>query len=256
MAKAERVSRRRLIDAFTFNQYTAVSVKVGGRDISVTSDDTSPQVVAARLQAPRSFWDPDYVENSWLAGGKPLRMFPALREIIEKTYPGTHMAITEYNFGARHHISGGLAQADFLGILGRERVALATWWSLGKGGTFALGAFDLYRNFDGKGGRFGNRSVHAATADIEATSVYAANDSGRENAITVVVINKTPNAITARIALSTPQPSGSVTVWQLTEVSPTPQAGHALVIGDDQVISYPMPPFSASLLNVTASGGS
>jgi hypothetical protein len=63
MAKAERASRRRLIDCFTFNQYTAVSANVGGKDIGVTSDDTSPEVVAARLQAPRSFWDPDYVEK-------------------------------------------------------------------------------------------------------------------------------------------------------------------------------------------------
>lgn len=252
MAKAERASRRRLIDCFTFNQYSAAGVKSGDRNIGVTSDDTSPEVVAARLQAPRSFWDPDYVENSWLAGGKPLRMFPALHEMIDRTYPGTHIAITEYNFGARHHISGGLAQADFLGILGRERVALATWWSLGKGGKFALGAFDLYRNFDGKGGRFGSRSIHAATTDIAATSVYAATDPLRNDAMTIIAINKTDQNLTARITLNSARPATAVAVWQLTGASPIPRQASDIRIGADRMLSLPMPPFSASLLSLGA----
>jgi hypothetical protein len=250
MAEAERSSRRRLIDCFTLNQYSAASVKVGGKDIGVTSNDTSPEVVAARLQAPRSFWDPGYVENSWLAGGKPLRMIPALREIIEKTYPGTHIAITEYNFGARHHISGGLAQADFLGILGRERVALATWWSLGKGGTFALGAFDLYRNFDGKGGTFGNRTIHAVTSDQEATSIYAATDTARDGAMTIVAINKTSEPLIAHIGISATSRFADGSTWQLTDASPKPEPGGALEPVGDRQILYTMPAFSASLLDL------
>lgn len=253
MAEAERSSGRRLIDCFTLNQYSAASATVRGKDIGVTSDDTSPEVVAARLQAPRSFWDPNFVENSWLAGGKPLRMFPALREMIDRCYPGTRIAITEYNFGARHHISGGLAQADFLGILGRERVALATWWSLGKGGTFALGAFDLYRNFDGNGGRFGNRSVHASTKDIEATSIYAATDPTQANATTLVVINKTAQALDARITLRGIPSATSASVWQLTGNSPAPQACPRLDIQEGQPLSYTMPPLSASLLRLDTS---
>jgi hypothetical protein len=249
MAKAERKSRRRLIDCFTLNQYSAASVKVDGKDVGVTSNDTSPEVVAARLQAPRSFWDPDYVENSWLAGGKPLRMFPALQEIIDKTYPGTHMAITEYNFGARHHISGGLAQADFLGILGRERVALATWWSLGKGGTFALGAFDLYRNFDGKGGTFGNRSIEAVTTDHEATSIYAATDTARKGAMTIVVMNKTSEPLVAQIGISAKSLFADASTWQLTGTSPKPEPGGVLQPVGDRKILYTMPAFSATLLN-------
>jgi hypothetical protein len=252
MARAERLHRRRLIDVFTFNHYSAVNVKIGDENISVTSNDTSPEVVAARLQAPRSFWDPDYIENSWLSGGKPLRIFPAVRELIEENYPGTHMAITEYNFGARHHISGGLAQADFLGILGREQVSIASWWSLGKEGFFALGAFDLYRNFDGKGGKFGNRSVHATTSDLERTSIYAAADTERNGAMTLVVINKSPELTIARIDLSATRTADSAAVWMLTEESPTPVASPALEIDQDRIITFPMPPFSASLLDIEA----
>ena len=250
MAKAEKTHGRRLIDAFTFNQYSAADAQVGDSKIGVTSNDTSPAVVAARLQAPRSFYDPDYVENSWLAGGKPLRIFPALRELIARHYPGTHVAITEYNFGARHHISGGLAQADFLGILGRERVALATWWSLGKGGTFALGAFDLYRNYDGKGGTFGGLSVHAHTTDPDATSLHAATTARENGALTLVVLNKTSDPLLARIKLTGNHRAAAATVWQLTEASPTPRAAPPAPIGSNQILAYPMPPFSASLLHL------
>ena len=250
MAKAEKTHGRRLIDVFTFNQYSAVDALVGDKKIGVTSNDTSPAVVAARLQAPRSFWDPDYVENSWLAGGKPLRMFPALRELIARHYPGTHIALTEYNFGARHHISGGLAQADFLGILGRERVALATWWSLGTGGFFVLGAFDLYRNYDGKGGRFADFSVHALTTDVEATSLYAALSAREGGALTLLVINKTPSPLLARIRLIGAGRYRSASVWQLTEASPTPRAAPPAPVGTGQILPYLMPPYSASLLNL------
>jgi hypothetical protein len=250
MAKAEKTHGRRLIDAFTFNQYSAADAQVGDKKIGVTSADTSPAVVAARLQAPRSFWDPTYVEDSWLARGKPLRMFPALRELIARTYPGTRIALTEYNFGARHHISGGLAQADFFGILGREQVALATWWSLGKGGFFVLGALDLYRNFDGKGGRFGDFSVHAHTTDVEATSLYAALPSREGGPLTLVVINKTPDPLEARIRLLGSGPYSAASVWQLTEASPTPRRAPSVQVGLGQLLAYPMPPYSASLLHL------
>ena len=250
MAKAEKTHGRRLIDVFTFNQYSAADALVGDKKIGVTSNDTSPAVVAARLQAPRSFWDPDYVENSWLAGGKPLRMFPALRELIARHYPGTHIALTEYNFGARQHISGGLAQADFLGILGRERVALATWWSLGTGGFFVLGAFDLYRNYDGKGGRFGDFSVHALTTDVGSTSLYAALPARDGGALTLVVLNKTPAPLQARIRLLGPGRYRSASVWQLTEASPSPRPAATANLDSGQVLAYLMPPYSASLLHL------
>ena len=34
----------------------------------ITEKDNSPKTVAARLQAPRSLWDPTYMEKSWITG--------------------------------------------------------------------------------------------------------------------------------------------------------------------------------------------
>ena len=70
----------------------------------VTEDNTDAGVVAARKQAPRSLWDPGYSENSWIAqstaGNGPIRLLPRLKDKIAANYPGTRLAITEYNYGA------------------------------------------------------------------------------------------------------------------------------------------------------------
>jgi len=48
--------------------------------------------------------------------------------------------MTEYYYGGGDHISGGLAQADVLGILGREGVFAAALWHLGRNDRFIHGA--------------------------------------------------------------------------------------------------------------------
>ena len=64
--------------------------------------------------------------------------------------------MTEYNFGGGDHISGGLAQADVLGVFGREGLYLGNYWGDGPGNgnaaAYIKAAFRLYRNYDGKRG--------------------------------------------------------------------------------------------------------
>jgi len=166
----------------------------------ITEKDVSVKTVVARLQAPRSLWDPTYLEKSWIAGtwAKPIRLIPWLRERIAERYPGTKLAITEYDYGAGNHISGGLAQADALGVFGREGVDIATYWgdgaAVGKLPSYVKAAFQLYRNYDGKGGTFGDTAVEATLADQAKASVFAATDGKRGGALTVIVINKDQHA--------------------------------------------------------------
>jgi len=77
----------------------------------ITDKDNSPKTVAARLQAARSLWDPTYTEKSWIAQqtGKPIRLIPWLRDIIQKRYPGTELSMTEYNYGGTTDVSDALA---------------------------------------------------------------------------------------------------------------------------------------------------
>jgi hypothetical protein len=54
-------------------------------------------------------------------------------------------------------------------------------------GAFAL---RMFRNYDGNGGRFGERSVRATSGDPGKLAVYAAER--RDGALTILVINKSP----------------------------------------------------------------
>lgn len=102
--------------------------------------------------------------------------------------------MTEYNFGGTSHVSGALAQADVLGVLGREGVYLANYWGNGAGvgdlPPYIAAAFKLYRNYDGKGGKFGDVAVATTTPDLNAISIFAAKSSKNPGELTVIVINK------------------------------------------------------------------
>jgi hypothetical protein len=157
MSEAEQTAGRRLVDVLDVH----FSPEAQGAKKRVTEDDSSPEVAAARIQSPRSLWDPNYKEARWIAGAVgPIRLLPRLREKIEKHYPGTKLALTEYYYGGGDHISGALAQADVLGIYGREGVFAAALWHLGRtDDRFIHAAFAMFRNYDGADGAFGDQGL-------------------------------------------------------------------------------------------------
>jgi mannan endo-1,4-beta-mannosidase len=189
LAKAKELEQkhaRRLVHVLDVHWYP--EARGGGKRI--TEGDTSAEGIDARLQAPRSLWDSDYVEKSWIADTwkKPIRLLPWLRERIAERYPGTKLAFTEYDYGAGKHISGGLAHADALGVFGREGVYLATYW--GDLGPYNAAAYKLYRNYDGKNGAFGDTAVSATVKDVARASVFAATDSKIPGRTTILVLHK------------------------------------------------------------------
>jgi hypothetical protein len=192
--KLEEKYGRRLVHVLDVHWYPEVK---GYKRI--TEEDKSQRTTDARVGATRSFWDPTYREKSWIGDqwGKPIRLIPWLKELADKHYPGTKVSMTEYNFGTGDHISGGIAQADVLGTFGREGLYVGNYWGNGAGvgplPKYITAAFKLFRNYDGKGGAFGDTAVHA-TFDPEKTSVYAATDSKVPGRLTVVVINKDQRA--------------------------------------------------------------
>ncbi|MDQ1300333.1 MAG: hypothetical protein QG637_250 [Chloroflexota bacterium] len=160
---------------------------------------------ALRLRSTRALWDPTYVDESWIAGAGPdggiVRLIPRMREWIAANYPGTKLALGEYNWGGLESINGALAQADVLGIFGREGMALATLWSppaLTAPGAFA---FRIYRNYDGAGAKFGEVSVAATSSDQSKLAAYAA-ERAADGALTLMVINKTDGALAADLNIA------------------------------------------------------
>jgi hypothetical protein len=175
----------------------------GDEDISLAAAG-SLATQQRRLRSTRSLWDPTYVDEAgWVQGieqGK-VQLIPRMRQWIDANYPGTKLAITEYNWGAPEHINGALAQADVLGIFGREGVDLATLWGLPEAAQPVAFAFRMYRNYDGAGAQFGNVAVSASSADQSRLAVYGAQRSG-DGALTLMVINKTSAALTGTISLA------------------------------------------------------
>ncbi|MBM2849874.1 MAG: hypothetical protein HW418_2816 [Anaerolineales bacterium] len=222
MRNYEQTNGARLLDYLDLHFYPQ-----NGVDLS-TAGDAAKQ--ALRLRSVRALWDPTYVDESWIAGAGPdggiVRLIPRMRDWVNADYPGTRLAITEYNWGGLEAINGALAQADILGIFGREGLDFATLWNypdatLGYDqfetlpGAFA---FRLYRSYDGSGGKFGEVSVSASSADQSQLAIYAAQrfDDG---ALTLVVINKTGSPLTGDVALAGFAPAAAAEVYRYSDAN-------------------------------------
>ncbi len=191
MKKAEQTAGRRLLDVLDVHWYPEARGTV-----RITEDAVTPADEDARMQAPRTFWDSTYTENSWIAQSFRgfLPILPSLSSSIQQYYPGTKLAITEYNFGAGNSISGGIAQADVLGIFGRSGVYVATLWGIRTGTVndiYAASAFRLYRDYDGQHGTYGSTAVRATTEDVAESSIYAAIEGQDASRLHVILLNKT-----------------------------------------------------------------
>lgn len=149
----------------------------------------------AVLNSTRVFWDPTYTDprlrdpDNYAATIPPM-LIRRMKQWVATDYPGTRTAITEYNWGAQEHISGAVAQADILGIFGREGLDLGALWGPPELNAPAMFAFKIFRNYDDAGGEFGATSISAESSDQGRLAVYAAlRDADRT--LTIVVINKT-----------------------------------------------------------------
>jgi hypothetical protein len=168
-----------------------LDVHVYPQATGVSAGLSTPEVKQARLRSTRILWDPQYTVESWETccnGNGQLRILPRMKEWIAANYPGTKLAVSGYAWGAIDTPNGALAQADVLGIFGREGVDLATLEVPPAANSVGEDAFKLYRNYDGAGARFGTTSIRTTSSAPGRTDAYAAfNDQGR---VTVVVINK------------------------------------------------------------------
>src|SRR5699024_3450689 len=143
---ASDAAGKRLVDDLDLHWYPEAT----GGGVRITGTETTAAVAAARVQAPRSLWDPTYTENSWITNDylhAPIQLLPRVQARIAAHNPGTGIAMTEWNYGGGQHISGAIASADVLGIFGRQGVRLATLWELHpEDETYTYAAFRAYRN--------------------------------------------------------------------------------------------------------------
>ncbi|MFI5834227.1 glycoside hydrolase family 44 protein [Micromonospora sp. NPDC051300] len=202
MREYEQQHGTRILDYFDVHLYPQQS-GVSGSD----AGDAATQ--ALRLRSTRQLWDPTYTDESWI--NQPVRFIPRMRDLVDKHYPGTKIAMTEYSWGGYGSLNGALAQADVLGIFGREGLDLASLWTAPTADQPVADAFRIYRNYDGAGGAFGETSVRATSADQDKLAVYAAERTA-DKALTLVVVNKSGDALTSPVAL-TGASAGSAQVY-------------------------------------------
>jgi hypothetical protein len=225
MAAASATAGQALLDVLDVHYYT--------------SNGSTSQCV----QVPRMFWDPkftdftaaqtDAIDYGWSGQNDyfdtslyPRQMIPRLQGKIATAYTGNATAapglsFSEYNAGCETSIEGGVAEADLLGIFGREGVYAATAWPLqtvttnGALVNYLVAAYDAYRNYDGKGSTVGDTAVSATTTDVESTSVYAFAHSTDAAAVDVVGINKTSAAVTVTVNIASAPALTTATLSQL-----------------------------------------
>lgn len=188
MSKAEKEDGRRLLDVLDLHYYTEARCPLDHR----VTDDINDNVECyyTRMQSTRSLWDASFRENSWVQQtlSRFLPVLPVVKQAIETYYPGTKLSISEYNFGYENHISGGIAQADALGIFAVQGVYFASLWPISDKHDYAYAGINLYTNYDGKGGTFGDTLVDSVSSKNENTSVYASID--KNNILHIVLLNK------------------------------------------------------------------
>ena len=174
------------------------------------------------MNATRVFWDPTYTDpndpqpnyitdpnytTSCSPPAQAPQLIPMLQKWVANDYPGTKTGIDEYNFGGLESINGALVQADILGIFGRQGLDMGAFWPTTNYSQQGPGnyAFAMYRNYDGNDSTFGDTYLYATSTgsggDGEGQLAVYGGQRSSDNAITVMVINKTYGSLTSTISL-------------------------------------------------------
>jgi len=226
----------RLLDYLDLHTYFAAD------DAGLKPAGNSRQQKAV-LDSTRVFWDPTYRDARLRNPDNyfetlPPQMIRRMNQWVAADYPGTKTAITEYNWGGQEHISGAVAQADILGIFGREGLDLGALWGPPDLNSPAMFAFKIYRNYDDAGSGFGDIGIAAASGDQGQLSVYAAQRNA-DRAVTIAVINKTFGDLNSDVVLAHFKTAKTARVFQysiadLTQIRTLPDAAFTRVSKKDR----------------------
>ena len=252
----DKVSAKRSVDLFDIHAYP------DGPD---TSGYTQAQKQALELRIFRDYWDPAYISESgdinqpWATQIQPNKTIPfripRMRAIANMIYPNTPLSFTEWNasFAGESDFSTALADAEAYGIMGRERLFLASRWVAPVSTNPNYLALKLYRNYDGQHHEFATTSVSDTNnGSVDLFSSFAAINPAGTSA-SVMVLNKDPaNTVQAQFAWNGFTPK-QVTSYTLSSANPT-----QIVASSKQAWSSTMnfAPYSATLLIVSGTSKS
>lgn len=208
----EQKTGQRLLDIFDLHFYPQTGIYMAGAP-------GDPKTMEARVQETRVMWDPTWKDPSWMGketGGR-IQLLRLMRSWVDECYPGLQTSLGEYNFGGEQDVSGGVAQAELLGVFAREGLDYAFLWLFPTPNSSHWFAYKLLRNPDGKHTAVGEQylpSTCSAPTDVSVHTYRAAD--GR---LSFVLIN-TRAAKDARVTLrlAQPIPAQDATVWEYSGV--------------------------------------
>jgi Glycoside hydrolase family 44 len=257
-AAQEQTYGMRLLDYVDLHTYYAATYN--GKSVAfTTAGDTGVQ--QARLNSTRAFWDPTYTDSSIIQPNyttdsnytsacspppQSPQLIPMMQQWVKNGYPGTKLAIDEYNWGGMESINGALAQADILGIFGAYGLDLGTMWPTSdpSGQIPGMMAFAMYRNYDGNKSTFGNIALASTTANQGTLAVYGALRSS-DNAVTIMVINKTYGDLTETLNLANVSSTGAAQAYLYSN------ANLAAIVGPTSITVTPGSGTNPSTLSTT-----
>lgn len=208
-------------------------------------DQSNPIPTKEELLASSSEWD---------------QIIPALRKLIKDTTgQDKPIAVTEVNSNWAN-VSGGEASpetfynalwwGDALGRMMRQGVDIVAQFSLtsapgsGEHGLFARDdprpTYYVYPMYQ----RFGKQLVSASTDNADVSILASKRDDG---ALTLMLINRSPNEATQRLQLIGFTPQGAAEVWRFDETHNAEKIGSQTI---EDGASITVPPYSMTLLVV------
>jgi hypothetical protein len=145
-------------------------------------------------------------------------------------------------------MNGALAIADVLGTFGREDLYFAAYWRNPVLGSAGFHAFQLYTNFDGQGGRFGDSSVWSETTDYDTVSSYAALDN-ESGSLHLMLVNKyIDGPLEIRVELGDFETQPQATYYRIDRVDMAEIGMGTADVGTDGNFIITLPPYSITHL--------
>jgi hypothetical protein len=214
------------------------------------SDDESAATAAQRLRTLKSLYDPTYTDESWI--GQPVDLIPRMQAWIATYFPGTKLAISEYNWGNDNGLTSALAQAEALAIFGREGVDLASRWEAPAAGSLVEQAFLLYLNYDGHGGKVAGDSIQAVSSNVDQVGAYAV--AGPSNRLFLLLFNKDTVAHPAAVTVAG-APTATLDLYRFAGGNPIAAAGTASLAAGALGLTLPARSATLAVATTPASPG-
>ncbi len=236
------------------DQMRAASEEKGVRLLDVLDihyySESARNGVEDRLQSVRTLYEEGFSENSWIGQWcmENVPLLPTIQESIDKYYPGTKLAITEYNFGGED-LSGTIAEAEALGCYADAGVYFASIWG---GNDYQFAGIRLYTNYDGNGGKFGEQLLYTTTDDVSKASAYAASTKDN-NTVTLMVTNKdlTQNEVATVSLKNTDTTYQVAAVYAVYGDSSDIRLIDVVDITGENCFQVTLPPYSAAMIVIS-----